>query len=69
MAQIEDRLFKSKSLWSAGGEQPTSADFMMMFPMEIMDGRTSEPTPQSILDYVKRIHERYASLALVLDEC
>jgi len=33
--QIEAHLNKSKSPWFAGGDEPTGADFMMSFPLEL----------------------------------
>jgi len=36
---IEEHLTKVPTLWFAGGEAPTSADFMMLFPLEAMQSR------------------------------
>lgn len=35
MQQIEAHLNKSTSAWFAGGDDPTGADFMMSFPLEV----------------------------------
>jgi glutathione S-transferase len=57
--QIDCQLQKHPEKWIAGGEEPTSADFMMLFPAEaIGGGRADMPPPQSLKDYVERIHER-----------
>ena len=67
--QIEDHLEKSKSVWFAGGEQPTSADFMMMFSMLCLQiGGASSP---KIDAYVKQLKERcvlFLSLLLRADD-
>jgi glutathione S-transferase len=34
-AQMETHLNKSKSPWFVGGHEPTGADFMMSFPLEL----------------------------------
>ena len=62
--QIEDHLEKSKTMWFAGGEQPTSADFMMMFAMICLQaGNASSP---KIDAYVKMLKERYASYSRLM---
>lgn len=53
----------SHSMWFAGGERPTRADFMMIFPMELIksgwaDG-VGEINPK-IREWVDKVHERPA---------
>lgn len=65
--QIEAHLAKTNSGWFAGGDHPTSADFMMAFPLEWMGSLAPDALGPKTKEYVKRVHERYACLALVQD--
>ncbi|KAF8589166.1 hypothetical protein K439DRAFT_1405472 [Ramaria rubella] len=57
---IEAHLEKSKTGWFAGGDHPTSADFMMAFALEaLVHGGVNFAGPK-IKEYVKRVHERPA---------
>ncbi|PVG00810.1 thioredoxin-like protein [Serendipita vermifera] len=57
---IEKDLSKSTTGWFASGPEPTSADFMMLFPMEtlprVMEGRMGPKT----LAWVEKAHNRPA---------
>ncbi|PVG00809.1 thioredoxin-like protein [Serendipita vermifera] len=57
---IEDHLSKSTTGWFASGPEPTSADFMMLYPLEIlprsMEGRIGPKT----LAWVEEAHARPA---------
>jgi len=60
IALVASQFQKHPGGWIAGGETPTAADFMMLFPLEIIGGRIAIDIPQSIKDYIKRVHERPA---------
>ncbi|KAG8905336.1 hypothetical protein FRC01_008394, partial [Tulasnella sp. 417] len=57
---IEDHLKKYPGGWFAGGTEPTTADFLMIFPMEIFVSQTHTPVPESFEVYVKMVHDRPA---------
>ncbi|KIJ35276.1 hypothetical protein M422DRAFT_180952 [Sphaerobolus stellatus SS14] len=57
---VELHFQQNKSGWIAGGEGPTSADFMMGFPLEALSSRNSENIGPKTKEYVERIHERPA---------
>jgi glutathione S-transferase len=58
-SQIETHLKKSSSGWFAGGEHPTSADYMMSFPLETYFGREGDDVGEGgIREWVKRVQER-----------
>ncbi|KAG8905337.1 hypothetical protein FRC01_008395 [Tulasnella sp. 417] len=57
---IEEQLKKHPGGWIAGGSEPTAADFMMLFPMEVFASRSPKPVPESFNAYVKMIHDRPA---------
>ncbi|KAG8955395.1 hypothetical protein FRC04_008746 [Tulasnella sp. 424] len=57
---IEEQLKKNPGGWFAGGSEPTAADFMMLFPMEVFASRSPKPVPESFNAYVKMIHDRPA---------
>lgn len=58
MPQIEARLNKSKSHWFAGGDEPTGADFMMSFPLEVLyKGDPSLLGPKT-QDFVRFLQQR-----------
>ncbi|PPQ78830.1 hypothetical protein CVT25_010623 [Psilocybe cyanescens] len=56
---IEAHLAKT-NLWFAGGENPTSADYMMGFTLEILANRAPEFTGPKTMEYVKRMQARPA---------
>ncbi|KAH8116141.1 thioredoxin-like protein [Phellopilus nigrolimitatus] len=58
-AFIEAHLGRSKTGWFANSEHPTSADYMMFFPLEALNARLPEHGPK-IGKFVKRVHERPA---------
>lgn len=55
--QIESYLAKSDTGWLARGDHPTSADFMMLFPLEILVLHLPFCGPKA-KEYVERIHQR-----------
>ncbi|PPQ73125.1 hypothetical protein CVT24_009464 [Panaeolus cyanescens] len=65
---IENHLKKVKentkqgpnSVWFAGGNEPTSADFMMSFTLEVFVQRAPEQATQLMKDYVRSIQSRPA---------
>ena len=46
--------------WFAGGEAPTSADYMMLFPMEALAAAGGPVVGQRIRDWVAKVHARPA---------
>ncbi|TBU23633.1 thioredoxin-like protein [Dichomitus squalens] len=56
---IEDHLAKTNG-WFAGGEVPTAADYMMIFPLEALDSQDKSVLGSKTIEYVKRAHERPA---------
>ncbi|TFY57621.1 hypothetical protein EVG20_g8469 [Dentipellis fragilis] len=56
---IEAHLGKSGD-WFAGGDEPTSADFMMSFALEALSARAPANVGPKTLEWVKRVHERPA---------
>ncbi|KAG8906095.1 hypothetical protein FRB99_007619 [Tulasnella sp. 403] len=59
LSMIDMQLKKHPGGWLAGGEEPTSADYMLHFPLEAMETHMKD-IPQSMKDYVQHIHERPA---------
>jgi len=57
---IETHLNKTDGGFFAGGSEPTSADFMMIFPLELWAKKFSESLGPKCMGYVERIHERPA---------
>jgi len=57
---IETRLSKSKGEFFAGGSEPTAADFMMIFPLELWVKLFPESFGPKCREYIDRIHERPA---------
>ena len=54
-------LEKSPSPWFAGGPNPTSADFMMLYPMEVLASprwSNSENVAGRITTWVENVHSR-----------
>jgi len=64
---IEDHLAKSPSGFFAGGENLTSADFMMLWPLEILESRLPAKAEDHVKtkEYITRITERPAFKASV----
>jgi len=56
---IDKHLQKCAGNWIAGGSEPTSADYMMLFGVEAMSSRSND-IPESIKTYVAKIHARPA---------
>ena len=52
------QLGKSDGGFFAGGEEPTAADFMMIFPLELWARMFPESLGPNCREYVERIHER-----------
>ncbi|KAG8997850.1 hypothetical protein FRB93_013919 [Tulasnella sp. JGI-2019a] len=52
--QIDKHMQKVSGGWFAGGDEPTSADYMMIFGMEMASSRGS--VPENIKKYVDRVH-------------
>jgi len=57
---LEAHLAKSQTGWLAGGDHPTAADFMMVFPAELLNTRGGEFIGPRVKEYVQRIHDRPA---------
>ncbi|KAF9652406.1 thioredoxin-like protein [Thelephora ganbajun] len=57
---IEMRLSESDGEFFAGGSEPTAADFMMIFPLELWAKKFPECFGPKCREYVERIHERPA---------
>lgn len=55
------RLGESEGGFFAGGSEPTAADFMMIFPLELWAKMFPESFGPRCREYIDRIHERYAS--------
>jgi len=56
--QIETHLNKSKSPWFAGGDEPTSADFMMSFPLELWYKDDPSLLGPKTQEFLKLLQER-----------
>lgn len=56
---VEAHLAKSGNFF-AGGNEPTSADYMMLFPLEALTARSKEHIGPRVQEWVDRIHERPA---------
>lgn len=59
-ALIDEHLKKREGGWFAGGEHPTSADYMMLFPMEAMVARGGAVVGARLKEWVERVHARPA---------
>ncbi|KAH9933911.1 thioredoxin-like protein [Fomitopsis serialis] len=57
---IEQRLTEVDGGWIAGGEEPTTADYMMIFPLECMSRLCPEYLGINTERYLRRVHERPA---------
>jgi len=57
---IEAHLEKSKSIFFAGGQEPTSADYQMTFPLEALVTVSPDKVGPKIKEYVRTMHEREA---------
>lgn len=58
MEVIEAHLARSTTGWFAGGREPTSADFMMIFPLEAVCSVVPDYAGPAVKEYVERIHKR-----------
>jgi len=58
-AMIESHLEKVPKGWFAGGDEPTAADFMMLFPLETMGSRVGGLGPKTTA-WISQAHERPA---------
>ena len=58
-SQVEAQLNKTDGGFFAGGDDPTAADFMMIFPLELWAKMFPESLGPRCKEYVERIHERY----------
>jgi len=57
---IEAHLKNTPSGWFAGGDHPTSADYMMSFPLEAFASRGGDDVGEVITAWVKKVHARPA---------
>jgi len=57
---VETQLNKTDGGFFAGGSEPTAADFMMVFPLELCVMKFPESLGPRCKEYVERIHERPA---------
>lgn len=57
---IEKHLSDSITGWFAGGKEPTGADYMMIFALEIWVKQCPEMLGQNTQSYIERVHERPA---------
>jgi len=57
--QLEAHLTKMGAGWFAGGEQLTSADYMMSFPLEGLVSADPQNIGPKATEYVERIQGRY----------
>jgi len=60
LTMIEAHLEKSKSIFFAGGQEPTSADYQMTFPLEALVTVSPDKVGPKIKEYVRTMHEREA---------
>ncbi|KAG8890985.1 hypothetical protein FRB99_003848 [Tulasnella sp. 403] len=51
------QLRKHPGGWLAGGDEPTSGDYMLFFPIEVME-TTIKDIPQSLKEYSRRVQAR-----------
>ena len=58
MLQIETHLNKSESPWFAGGDEPTGADFMMSFPLEVWYSNDPSLLGPKTREFIKLLQER-----------
>ncbi|EPS97971.1 hypothetical protein FOMPIDRAFT_1031707 [Fomitopsis schrenkii] len=57
---VEKRLTEVDGGWIAGGEEPTAADYMMIFPLESMAMMCPEFLGLNTERYIRRVHARPA---------
>jgi len=57
---IEKDLEASPSIFFAGGDEPTSADFMMLFPMEVLPRAIGDSVGPKTKEWVEKVHARDA---------
>jgi len=60
LMMIEAHLEKSKSVFFAGGPDPTCADYQMAFPLEAIVTVSPDQVGPKVKEYVRTIHERKA---------
>jgi len=60
LEMIESHLEKSQSLWFAGGQGPTAADYQMIFPLEGIVSAAPNSAGPHIKNYVQAVHDREA---------
>jgi len=60
MKYVEMRLGKTGGEFFAGGGEPTAADFMMIFPLELWAKEFPERLGPNCREYVERVHKRPA---------
>ncbi|KAF8956330.1 thioredoxin-like protein [Flammula alnicola] len=60
LTMIETHLQKSTSVFFAGGQEPTSADYQMAFPLEVIVVDAPQVAGPKIKEFVRAIHEREA---------
>jgi len=57
---VEAHLSKSKSPWFAGGHEPTGADFMMSFPLEVLYKHDPSSLGPKTQEFIQILQERPA---------
>ncbi|PCH44960.1 thioredoxin-like protein [Wolfiporia cocos MD-104 SS10] len=57
---LEEHLAKSSTGWLAGGDEPTSADYMMLTTLEMWNMLCPEMLGPRVQEYIKRSHDRAA---------
>ncbi|KAF5318573.1 hypothetical protein D9619_010837 [Psilocybe cf. subviscida] len=60
MQMIEAHLAKSKSIFFAGGDEPSAADYMMAFPLEAILTEAPEMAGPKVREYVETVQARPA---------
>jgi len=57
---IDKHMDKVAGHFLAGGDEPTSADFMMLFGLETLTSRQGGDAPASVKEYISMVHARPA---------
>jgi glutathione S-transferase len=60
LTMIEAHLEKSQSIWFAGGQEPTAADYQMAFPLEAIVTVVPDSAGPQVKKYVQAVHDREA---------
>ncbi|PPQ92140.1 hypothetical protein CVT25_007970 [Psilocybe cyanescens] len=70
LRMIESHLEKSESIWFAGGEEPTAADYQMAFPLEAVMSEIPDFVVNSphIKKYVETVQSRQVAVLLVVSK-